>query len=97
MKLVFGFGPEAVICHIPIQLAERARRDELTIRPALSFFPDLKTSSPEPEGGNSSTNSPNTKSIFRAAMLALIWSLYLSGYASFNRFSWACTIVIFFS
>ena len=87
MKSVLGFGPEVVTYRPSVESMKGARRGVLTTRPALSFFPDLKTSSPEPEGGNSSTNSPNTKSTFRAVTLALTRFLYLAGYVSFKRFS----------
>ena len=71
MKSVLGFGPEVATFHLPVEFVKRERWDELTTRLALSFFPDLKTSSPEPDGGISATYSPNTRFIFRAATPAL--------------------------
>ena len=97
MKPVLGFGPEVVTCRYSVGFVRKARQHGLTTRPALSFFPDRKTSSPEPEGGNSVINSPKTKSICRATTPALTRFLYLAGYVSFKRLSCACTIVIFLS
>jgi hypothetical protein len=94
MKSVLGLGPEVMTCHDYIEFVQRARQHELTTRPALSLSPDLRTSSPDPEGGNSVTNSPSIKSIFRAATPALTRFLYLAGYVSFNRLSCPWTSVI---
>jgi hypothetical protein len=98
MKSVFGLGPEVTtFTDIVTQFVQGTGWHGLTTRPALSFSPDLKTSSPEPEGGNSATNWPNTKFTFRAATPAFTRFLYFAGYASFNRLSCACTIVTFLS
>lgn len=97
MKPVLGFGPEATICHYSVGYFQKAERCRLTTRSALSFFPDSKTSSPEPTVGNSVTDSPNIVSIFRAAIPALIRFLNRSGYVSFKSWFCACTIVIFLS
>lgn len=97
MKSVLGFGPEAITFRRSVQSIQRIKRRELTTRPASSFFPDLRRSSPEPEGGNSTTNSLSTRSMFRAATPALTRFLYFAGYVSFKRLSCPCTIVIFLS
>ena len=44
-------------------------KELLTTMPALIFSPDLKTNSPDPEGGNLSACSPKMRSILRARNL----------------------------
>ena len=53
---VLGFCPEVVTCRYSVELVRIAGQRGLATRPALCFFPDLKTSSPEPEGGNKLTD-----------------------------------------